>query len=57
VLVTAAGMEWYGLLDGSAHYDALVEWARACLAAGTALPAPSSLAGHRFERFGSDDEN
>jgi hypothetical protein len=55
VLVTASGMEWYGRLDGPAHYDALIAWARSCLAAGTALPAPSSLAEHRFERFGSVD--
>ncbi len=56
VLVTALGMEWYGRLDGAAHYDALIAWARDCLAAGTALPAPSTLAAHRFERFLSTND-
>jgi hypothetical protein len=51
VLVTAEGTAWYGRLDGDAHYDALIAWARACLAAGTALPAPRELAAHRFDRF------
>ena len=51
VLVTATGMEWYGRLDGAAHYDALIDWARACLASGAALPAPTALEGFRFERF------
>jgi cobaltochelatase CobN len=55
VLVTASGMEWYGRLDGAAHYDALIDWARACLAIGTALPAPALLAAHRFERFEPED--
>jgi (2Fe-2S) ferredoxin len=51
VLVTASGVEWYGRLDAPAHYDALIDWARSCLEAGTALPAPAALASFRFERF------
>jgi len=51
VIVTARGTTWYGRLDGDAHYDALIAWARACLIAGTALPLPEALAAHRFERF------
>jgi cobaltochelatase CobN len=51
VVVTACATAWYGRLDGDAHYDALIDWARACVAAGTALPPPEALAGHRFERF------
>src|SRR3954454_16280877 len=51
VLVTAAGTLWYGRLDGDAHYDALVHWARACAAGGGALPPPEVLAAHRLERF------
>jgi hypothetical protein len=51
VVVTAHATAWYGRLDGDAHYDALITWARACVAAGAALPPPEALAGHRFERF------
>jgi predicted metal-binding protein len=51
VVVTPQGTEWYGRLDGDAHYDALIEWARACVAESSALPLPESLAPHRFERF------
>jgi len=51
VVVDARGTTWYGRLDGDAHYDALIAWARACNAAGAVLPPPDSLAAHRFERF------
>ncbi len=51
VLVTAAGTQWYGLIDGDAHYDALIAWARACVADGANLPPPDLLARHRFDRF------
>jgi cobaltochelatase CobN len=54
VVVTAAGMQWLGRLDGDPHYDALLAWARACLAEGRALPLPDTLAGHRFERFADE---
>ena len=52
VIVTPREITWYGLLDGDAHYDALINWARDCLAAGAAVPPPEMLAAHRFERFG-----
>jgi cobaltochelatase CobN len=51
VVVTAEGARWYGLLDGDAHYDALIDWARACVAEGRPLPPPEALAAHRFDRF------
>jgi cobaltochelatase CobN len=51
VVVTAHAATWYGRLDGDAHYDALITWARACVAAGAALPPPEELAAHRFDRF------
>jgi cobaltochelatase CobN len=51
VVVTADRVEWYGRLDGDAPYDALIAWARACVAAGTALPPPAILDGHKFARF------
>jgi cobaltochelatase CobN len=51
VIVNAHGAAWYGRLEGDAPYDALITWARACVAAGTALPPPEALSTHRFERF------
>jgi cobaltochelatase CobN len=51
VLWTERGAEWFGNLAGDAAYDALVAWARACHAAGQALPAPPELAGYHFKRF------
>ena len=54
VVVTPAGTDWYGNLAGDAIYDALIAWARACKAAGRALPVPEEIAACRFERFGAD---
>lgn len=54
VLVTPGGMAWYGNLSGDKHYDALVDWARACKAEGRTLEPPSAWEAHRFERFGDD---
>jgi cobaltochelatase CobN len=51
VIASAAGLAWYGRLEGDAPYDALVAWARASAAAGTLLPPPRELEAHRFERF------
>lgn len=51
VVVTAEGTRWYGKLDTDAHFDAFIDWARACLAEQTALPVPDVLEAHRFERF------
>ena len=51
VVVTAEGTQWYGRLDGDDHYDALIDWARACLAEGGVRPLPQWLEAHRFERF------
>ena len=51
VVVTAEGTQWYGRLDGDAHYDALIAWARDCVAEGAPLPPPEILASHRFDRF------
>ena len=55
VLVSREGTTWLGNLAGDAHYDALIEWARASAAAGTALPAPASLEPYRFDRFRSEE--
>lgn len=50
-VVTPEGVEWYGRLDEEAHYEALIEWARACHAARSLLPRPSALEVHRFGGF------
>lgn len=51
VLVTPEGTEWYGRLDGDDHYDALIAWARSCLAAGATVARPEGWEGLRFDRF------
>ena len=51
VVVTSAGTQWFGRLEGDRPYDALIAWARACLAEGKALPIPAVLEPHRFDRF------
>lgn len=56
LVLTPEGSAWYGHLAGDAHYDALIAWARACKAAGRALPVPESLEPHRFNRFAGDEE-
>lgn len=51
VVVTPSGVSWYGRLDSDAHYDALIAWARACLARGESLPLPEAWTSRRFDRF------
>ena len=51
LVITASGMQWLGRLDGDAHYDALITWARACNTEGRTLPIPEELKVHQFERF------
>ena len=51
LVITAEGTQWYGRLDGDAHYDAIIDWARGCVAEKTVQPLPALLAAHRFERF------
>ncbi len=55
VVMTPAGSQWYGLLDGDAHYDAIIAWARASAAVGEALPLPESLDAFRLQRFAAAD--
>src|SRR5690349_16067613 len=42
------GNVWLGRLAGDGVYGELIDWARACHAAGRVLPLPSSLNAHRF---------
>ena len=51
LVLTAGGAHWYGRLDGDAHYDALLDWARECAATGTACPLPRDLDALRLRRF------
>ena len=51
VMLDKHGSAWLGDLAGDAHYDALIEWARASAAAGGMLPVPESLEPYRFDRF------
>jgi len=51
VIITRDGIEWFGGLAGEATYDLLVDWARACQAAGCVLPVPRELRSKRVERF------
>lgn len=55
LLLTPEGPTWYGNLAGDAHYDALIDWARACKAEGRMLEPPPAWEGHRFERFDPGD--
>src|SRR5262245_6631103 len=47
LVLTPGGQEWLGELRTSAEYEALIDWARACRAAGHLLPTPAELAGCR----------
>ncbi len=51
VVLTPEGTTWLGNLDGDAHYDALIDWAKASTANGAPLPLPEGLEPYRFERF------
>jgi predicted metal-binding protein len=51
VLLTPEGATWLGNLAGDAHYDTLIEWARASALAGSPLTLPEGLEAYRFERF------
>jgi cobaltochelatase CobN len=51
VIVTPESTSWYGLLNCDAYYEAIIEWARACVAEGRTLPLPHILDGLRIQRF------
>ncbi|MDX2033780.1 MAG: (2Fe-2S) ferredoxin domain-containing protein [Blastocatellia bacterium] len=50
-IVTPTRMHWLGGLTEQTHFDALLEWATASVAAGRLLPLPGLLAAQEFERF------
>ncbi len=51
LILTADSMEWYGRLEGTAVYQAFIDWASACQEADALLPRPASLQPYRLERF------
>jgi hypothetical protein len=50
-ILTANGQQWIGPLDQHAHYEALLEWGRACSAARDIEPPPTVLRDRFFARF------
>jgi len=55
LVLTPEGAQWFGLLDSDEHYEGLIDWARACRAAGATQPLPAWLRAHRIERFATSD--
>jgi hypothetical protein len=51
LIITAEGVHWYGLMNGDAHYDAIIAWARDSLANGEPAPLPADLEPLRLRRF------
>src|ERR671925_271332 len=50
-VLTATGQQWIGQLDRQEHYEALVQWGRACGAAQRVEPLPPMLTARVFRRF------
>jgi cobaltochelatase CobN len=50
-VLTATGQQWMGQLNQHEHYEALVQWGRACGAARRVEPPPPALRQRFFERF------
>jgi hypothetical protein len=50
-VLTADGQQWLGQLNQREHYEALLQWGRACSAARGVEPPPPVLRQHFFERF------
>jgi len=51
LVMTAAGTEWFGGIEDEGVFTEVIDWARACHAAGAVLPLPAALERHRFCRF------
>jgi predicted metal-binding protein len=50
-ILTETGQQWIGQLTQREHYEALVEWGRACGDARHVEPPPAVLRPYFFERF------
>ncbi|MDB5352088.1 MAG: hypothetical protein JWN86_3335 [Planctomycetota bacterium] len=55
VLVTSTGTTWYGLIQGDADYDALIDWARS-RKDGEQTMEPEGWRGRTFNRFANRGE-
>jgi len=51
LVIKPDGNRWLGEMAGDGVYESLIEWARACNAAGVLLPLPAGTDGLRFARF------
>jgi cobaltochelatase CobN len=51
LILTADGAQWFGGIEDDERYDAIIDWARACVASGAALPVPEILEPNRLKRF------
>ena len=50
-VLTETGQQWFGPLNQREHFEALVQWGRACGAARSIEPPPPLLQQLSFERF------
>jgi cobaltochelatase CobN len=50
-IIMPDGIEWFGQLKEDEHYDALIDWARACRTAGMIVPRPALLNRYRFDGY------
>jgi cobaltochelatase CobN len=50
-IITSDGIKWFGRLEEDAHYDALIDWARACRTACAIVPGPTLLSAYKFEGY------
>jgi hypothetical protein len=50
-VLTETGQQWFGPLNQREHFEALVQWGRACGAARYVEPPPPVLEQLSFERF------
>lgn len=55
LMMTPSKNIWLGGLTTREHYEMLIDWARACKAAGSLLELPEELDAHRFARFGVNE--
>jgi cobaltochelatase CobN len=50
-IITPNGTIWFGRLNDDTHYDALIEWARACHTTEKLVPLPSILSSLEFNGY------
>jgi hypothetical protein len=50
-ILSSTGQQWLGQLNCPGHFEALVQWGRACGAAGSMVPLPAALDQLTFRRF------